>query len=34
MHEFLKLHHIWDVYMGVQKEQKSTFSTVFEQREK
>ena len=34
MHDFLKLHHNWDAYMGVQKERKSTFLTAFEQREK
>jgi len=34
MHDFLKLHHNWDAYMGVQKERKSTFLTTFEQREK
>ena len=34
MHDFLKLHHIWDAYMGVQKERKSTFLTAFEQQEK
>ena len=34
MHDFLKLHHNWDAYMGVQKEPKSTFLTAFEQREK
>jgi len=34
MHDFLKLHHNWDAYVGVQKEWKSTFLTAFEQREK
>jgi len=34
MHDFLKFHHICDAYMGVQKEQKSTFLTPFEHREK
>ena len=34
MHDFLKLHHTWDAYMGVQKERKSTFLTALEQREK
>jgi len=34
MHDFLKLHHNWDAYMGVQKERKSTFLTAFEQRQK
>jgi len=34
MHDFLKFHHNCDVYMGVQKELKSTFLTAFEHREK
>ena len=34
MHDFLKLHHNWDEYMGVQKERKITFLTAFEQLEK
>ena len=34
MHDFLKLHHNWDAYMGVQKDRKSTFLTAFEQHEK
>ena len=34
MYDFLKLHHNWDAYMGVQKERKSTLLTAFEQREK
>jgi len=34
MHDFLKLHHNCDAYMGVQKERKSTFLTAFEHREK
>jgi len=34
MHDFLKLHHNWDAYTGVQKERKSTFLTAFEQRGK
>jgi len=34
MHDFVKLHHNWDAYMGVEKEWKSTFLTAFEQREK
>ena len=34
MYDFLKLHHNWDTYMGVQKERKSTFLIAFEQREK
>ena len=34
MHDFLKLHHNWDAYMGVQKERNSTFLTAFEQRER
>ena len=34
MHDFLKLHHNWDAFMGVQKERKITFVTEFEQREK
>jgi len=34
MHDFLKLHHICDAYMGVQKERKMTFLTAFEHREK
>jgi len=33
MHDFLKLHHNCDAYMGVQKERKRTFLTAFEQRE-
>jgi len=34
MHDFLKLHHNCDAYMGVQKERKSTFLTAFKHREK
>jgi len=34
MHDFLKLHHNCDAYMGVKKERKITFLTAFEQREK
>ena len=34
MRDFLKLHHNWDAYMGVQKERKSTFLTAFEHPEK
>jgi len=34
LHDFLKLHHNCIAYMGVQKEQKSTFSTAFEHRDK
>jgi len=34
MHDFLKLHHNCDAFMGVQKERKSTFLTAFEHREK
>jgi len=34
MHDFLKLHHNCDAYMGVKKERKRTFLTAFEQREK
>ena len=34
MHDFLKLHHNWDAYIGVEKERKSTFLTAFEQQEK
>jgi len=34
MHDFLKFHHNCDAYMGVQKEQKSTFLTAFEHQEK
>jgi len=34
MRDFLKLHHNWDAYMGVQKERKSTFLTALEHREK
>jgi len=34
MHDFLKLHHNCDAYMGVLKERKSTFLTAFAQREK
>jgi len=34
MNDFLNLHHNCDAYMGVQKEQKSTFLTAFEDREK
>jgi len=34
MDDFRKLHHNCDAYMGVQKEQKSTFLTAFEHREK
>ena len=34
MHDFLKLHHNWDAYMGAQNERKSTFLTAFEQQEK
>jgi len=30
MHDFLKLHHNCDAYMGVQKERKTTFLTAFE----
>jgi len=30
MYDFLKLHHNFDAYMGVQKEGKSTFLTAFE----
>jgi len=30
MHDFLKLHHNWDAYMGVEKERKNTFLTAFE----
>jgi len=33
MHDFLKFHHNYDAYMGVQKERKSTFLTAFEHRE-
>ena len=33
MHDFLKLHHNYDAYMGVQKERKSTCLTGFEHRE-
>jgi len=33
MHDFLKLHHICDAYMGVQKERKSTFLTAVKHRE-
>jgi len=33
MHDFLKFHHNFDAYMGVQKERKSTFLTAFEHRE-
>jgi len=34
MHDFLKLHHNCDAYMGVQKERKRTFLTAREHREK
>jgi len=34
MHDFLKLHHNFDAYMGAQKELKSTFLIEFEHREK
>jgi len=34
MHDFLKLHHGCDAYMGVQKERKSTFLIAFEHRTK
>jgi len=34
MRDFLKFHHICYAYMGVQKEQKCTFLTAFEHREK
>jgi len=34
MHDFLKLHHNCDAYMGVQKERKRTFLTAFEHRQK
>ena len=34
MHDFLKLHHNWDAYIGIKKERKITFLTAFEQREK
>ena len=34
MHNFLKLHHDCDAYMGVKKERKSIFLTAFEHREK
>jgi len=34
MHDFLKLHHNCDVYMGVQKKRKSTFLTAFEHQQK
>jgi len=34
MHDFLKLPHNCDAYMGVQKERKSTFLTGLENREK
>ena len=34
MHDFQKLHHNWDEYMGVQKERQGTFLTAFEHREK
>ena len=34
MHDFLKLHHNCDAYMGAQKEWKSMFWTAFEHREK
>jgi len=33
MHDFLKLHHNSDAYMGVEKERKSTFLTAFKQRD-
>jgi len=30
MHDFLKVHHTCDAYMGVQKERQSTFLTAFD----
>jgi len=29
MHDLLKLHHTYNAYMGVQKERKTTFLTLF-----
>jgi len=34
MHDFLKLHHNCDAFMGVQKERKISFLTAFEHWEK
>jgi len=34
MHDFLKLRHNCDVYMGIQKERKISFLTAFEHRGK
>ena len=34
IHDFLKLHHNCDAYMGVQKQRKSMFLTAFKHQEK